>query len=197
MIYHHSWKASNVWLHPMCCWVLDQFQFLGHFWGPQAGQRNKYVFLCATKTYILGSSPKYVFLLLHTWVKKQLAINQCKRPKREQAAIEFKICISQGVLCTLNSRQNRCRNRHPSQFVWFFGNQTNSLLFLRCPLSSHVVNPKSNNPERIMWPSTHQVHHPWETPYDKAHFPSRQTTACKAELPRFHLIISNLSCKPS
>jgi hypothetical protein len=82
------------------------------------------------------------------------------------------------------------------KFVWFFGNQTNSLYSFVVPLlTSDGANPKSNHPKRIMLPSTHQC-----TIHEKpimTHFPSRQTTACKAELPRFHLIISNLSCKPS
>jgi len=138
-----------------CVGVLGPFQFLGHFWGPRQVKKqvcilvcNKYILVsftqvcilvCNKNTYLFPS-PKCVFLyvtkihtlLLHTWVKKLLAINQCKRGKREPAAIEFKICLSQDVLCTLNSRQNRCRNRHPPVCLIFW--QSNKQpLFLCCP----------------------------------------------------------------
>jgi hypothetical protein len=62
------------------------------------------------------------------------------------------------VLCTLNSRQNRCRNRHPpplNLFDFLAIKQTAFIPLLLSP-SSHGVNPKCNNPQRIMWPNTHQ-----------------------------------------
>jgi hypothetical protein len=93
-------KASNVWLHPHVNWVLGQFQFSEGLGKP----RNKYVFFDCNKNTCLGS---------FTQVCIFVTINQCQRAKREQAAIELKICC---IFVTINQCQRAKREQAAIEF---------------------------------------------------------------------------------